>query len=131
MGENTEKYITFPVPIKKELDNGIPITYKIKFIDSFSFMSSSLSNLADNLSEGLHCGKCIDRKSCLDYMSVKDDKLIFRCCECNKKDFNKELIKMFANILRKGFPTIHMNTLIVGKDLMKHHYLIKKLFIVV
>ena len=26
LGENTEKYITFPVPIKKGLDNGISIT---------------------------------------------------------------------------------------------------------
>ena len=70
LGENTEKYITFSIPIKKELDNGKSIAYKIKFIDSFRFMSSSLSNLADNLSGGLHYDKCIDCKSCLDYMSV-------------------------------------------------------------
>ena len=38
-------------------------------------MSSSLSNLVDNLSEGLNCDKCTDRKSCLDYMLVKDDQL--------------------------------------------------------
>ena len=31
-GENTEKYITFSVPIKKEIDNSKIITYKIKFI---------------------------------------------------------------------------------------------------
>ena len=68
MGENTEKYITFSVPIKKKLDNGRSITYKIKFIDSFRFMSSSLSNLVDNLSEGVHSDKCIDCKSCLDYV---------------------------------------------------------------
>ena len=42
LGENTEKYITFSVPIKKQLDNGKTITYKIKFTDSFRFMSSSL-----------------------------------------------------------------------------------------
>ena len=29
LGENTEKYLTFSVPIKKELDNGKSITYKI------------------------------------------------------------------------------------------------------
>ena len=40
--ENTEKYITFLVPIKKELDNGKSITYTIKFINSFIFVSSSL-----------------------------------------------------------------------------------------
>ena len=48
MGENTEKYITFSVPISKELDNGKTITYRLKFIDSFKFMSTSLSSLADN-----------------------------------------------------------------------------------
>ena len=58
LGENTEKYITFSVPIKKELDNGKAITYKIKFIDGLRFMSSSLSSPADNLSKGLHSDKC-------------------------------------------------------------------------
>ena len=48
LGENTEKYITFSVPLKKENDE--KITYKLKFIDSYRFMSTSLSNLADNLS---------------------------------------------------------------------------------
>ena len=51
-GENTEKYITFSVPIKKKIENkDLEITYKIKFIDSYRFMASSLSKLADNLSE--------------------------------------------------------------------------------
>ena len=76
--ENTEKYITFSVPISKELDNGKTITYKLKFIDSFRFMSTSLSSLVDNLSEKLHSDKCKDCKSELDYMSVKDNQLIFQ-----------------------------------------------------
>ena len=50
LGENTEKYITFLVPIKKETtkkdkngnDKITKISYKVKFIDSFRFMSSSL-----------------------------------------------------------------------------------------
>ena len=50
IGENTEKYITFSVPIKKEHDNGKPSIYKLKFIDSYRFMQDSLSNLVDNLS---------------------------------------------------------------------------------
>ena len=40
LAENTEKYITFSIPIKKELDNGKALIYKIKFIDSFRFMSA-------------------------------------------------------------------------------------------
>ena len=50
LGENTEKYITFSVPIKKEHDNDKAIIYKLKFIDSYRFMQASLSSLADNLS---------------------------------------------------------------------------------
>ena len=101
MGEHAEKYISFLVPIKKGHDNGRSITYKTKFIDSFRFLSSSLLSLVHNLPGGLHSDKCTDCKSCLDYMINKDDQLIFRCFECKKnykKDFNKELIKRFANI---------------------------------
>ena len=68
------------MPIKKEItkidkddnDKITKVSYKIKFTDSFRFMSSSLSNLADNLSEGLHSDKCTDCKSYLDYMATKD-----------------------------------------------------------
>ena len=50
LGEDAKKYITFSVQIKKGLDNGKTITYKLKFIDSFRFLSTSLSKHADNLS---------------------------------------------------------------------------------
>ena len=50
LGENTEKYITFLVPIKKRIENkDMEITYKIKFTDSFRFMATSLSKLVNNL----------------------------------------------------------------------------------
>ena len=128
LGENTEKYITFSVPVKKEVtkkdkngnDKIIKISHKIKFIDSYRFMSTSLSNLVSNLSEGLHNDRCIDCKSCLDSMTTKDEQLIFRCFRCKKnyeKNFNEDLIQRFANtyefcngdlnkfilLLRKGF----------------------------
>ena len=48
LGENAEKYITFSIPIVKELVDGNSIIYKIKFIDSFKFMSNSLSNLVNS-----------------------------------------------------------------------------------
>ena len=60
LGENTEKYITFSVPIKKRIENkDMEITYKIKCIDSFRFMATSLSKLVDNLIEGIPSDKCI------------------------------------------------------------------------
>ena len=64
LGENTEKYITFSAPIKKTIDNkNIDITYKMKFIDSFRFMATSLSKLVDNLTDNIHNNKCIKFKS--------------------------------------------------------------------
>ena len=71
LGENTEKYKTFSVPIKKKIDNkDLEITYKIKFIDSYRFLSSSLLKLIDNLSEGIHKNKCLDCESNLDYIKI-------------------------------------------------------------
>ena len=83
LGENTEKYITFSVPIKKRIETkNIEITYKIKFIDSYRFMSMPLSKLIDNLSEGIHNNKCADCESCLDYIKTKNEKLILKCFDC-------------------------------------------------
>ena len=98
LGKNTEKYITFSVPIKKETtkkdkngnDKITKISCKIKFIDSCRFMSTSLSNLVRNLSEGHHNGMCIDCKSYLDYMTTKDEQLIFKCFRC-KNNYEKKL----------------------------------------
>ena len=62
--ENSEKYISFSVPIKKEHNNGETITYKINFLDSCRFMQSKLSDLVDNLSEinNKDCKTCMERK---------------------------------------------------------------------
>ena len=100
LGENIEKYINFSVPISKELDNGKTITYILKFIDSFRFMSTALPSLFDSLSEKRHSDKCKDCKSVLDYLSLEHNQLIFESFECKRnymKDFNKESIKRFAN----------------------------------
>ena len=120
LGENTKKYITFSVPLKKKIKNkDIEITYKIKFIDSYRFMSSSLSKLVDNSSEGIHNNKCVYCNFCLDYIKIKNKILLLKCFDCNayyRKKFNKGLIKnlkntyslcnndinKFVSLLRKG-----------------------------
>ena len=84
LGENTEKYVKFSVPIKKNIENkDLEITYKIKFIDSFRFMSSSLSKLVDNLSEAIHNNICLDCNSSLNYIKIKNEKLPLKCFICN------------------------------------------------
>ena len=49
------------------------ISSKLQFIDSARFMESSLSNLVNNLSEGIHRIKCeigYDDKKCKTYRSI-------------------------------------------------------------
>ena len=102
LGENTEKYITFSVPIKKRIENkNRNITYKIKFINSFRFMATSLSKLVDNLTENIHNDKCIKCKSNLCFVNAMNETLTFECVDCKKeykKDLNKKLIERFSNV---------------------------------
>ena len=59
-------------------------------------MASSLSKLADNLSEGIHNNKCSDCGSNLDYIKTtaerKNEKLILECYNY-KQRYKKNLIK--------------------------------------
>ena len=59
-----EKYIAFSVPIKKECNNNKAIKYKLKFIVSFRFMPTSLSEIVDNTSgifNSIECKLCIEK----------------------------------------------------------------------
>ena len=75
LGENTEKYITFTVLLDHEVTridkNREEITknisHTLQFTDRARFMASSLSNLVNNLSEGIKRIKCKyghDDKNC-------------------------------------------------------------------
>ena len=84
-----KEYITFSVPINKKLDNNKTITYRLKFIDSFRFMSISLSNHVDNLSEicQKECKRCEERrkiKSVCNFIGLENNKLNCECKECKK-----------------------------------------------
>ena len=89
-------------------------------------MSTSLSNLVNNLSEGVHNDKCTNCKSCLDYMTTKDEQLIFRCFRCKKnyeKDFNKELIQRFANIHEFCNGDLNKFSLLLTKGVCPYEYI--------
>ena len=84
------------------------ISYKLQFIDSAKLRASSLSNLADNLAEGIQKVKCEnehdnktrktcrikykDCKCCLDYTKVKDDLILSKCLCCHE-NYQKILMK--------------------------------------
>ena len=97
LGEKTEKCKTFSVPIEKEVikvdkagnKDIITFSYKIKFIESARFTTSSLSNLIENLKEGNQKIKCKDFDFFLEYESVKENSIKCKCLSCNKDCSNK------------------------------------------
>ena len=102
LGKNKEKYITFSVPIKREYNEDGTILYRINFIDSFRFMSTSLSSLVDNLSDRIiDDGKCDSCGSKLEYIAIrKSGRLLFECFDCQRrhsKKFSEKLKKRFNN----------------------------------
>ena len=124
LGENTDKYITFAVPIEKVViridKNGEEIakniSYILQFIESARFMASSLSNVVNNLSDRVHKIKCNyghDDENCgicgfkykyfnlfLGYTNFKDDLLEYKYLCRNKNyqyKFHKNLRERFFN----------------------------------
>ena len=85
IGDNLKKHITFSVPIKKQCDDGKTITRKLRFTNSFRFMSTSLSELVDNTSgifNSIECKSCIEKieinSECCS-VGLKNNRLIYKC----------------------------------------------------
>ena len=119
LGENTEKYITFSVPLKKEIKDKKLVTYKLRFINSSRFMSTLLASLVDNLSKvgNTNCKKCMERHKIISqyqYIKHKNNKLIYKCKQCDK------LYSKPISVLSKKFPSIH------NKNLDKFLLLLRK-----
>ena len=124
LGENKEKYITFSVPIKEESNEDSTIIYRIKFIDSFRFMSTFLSTLVNNLSNKIiENGKCVDCKSCLEFIKIRNSgRRIFECFDCKRryqKDIDDETLKK----LKKNFRNTYN---FCNKDINKFSLLLRK-----
>ena len=110
------------MPLKKENDNGKKITYKLTFIDSYRFMSTSLSNLVYNLSRiyDKECKKCMKRKKIrlnCEFIGFKNGRLNYKCKEC------KKLCTKLTNESIKNFPTLYK---FCNVDLNKFFVLLRK-----
>ena len=147
-GENTEKYISFSVPIEKEVkriskkDEEITktISWKLKLINSARFMACSLSNLVNNLAEGIQkikrkygndnkkcktCGiKCKDCECCLGY--TNGNLIVYQCLWYNKncqKNLHENLKKRFANIYKFSNHDINKFILLLRKGVCSYGYM--------
>ena len=96
--QESTKPFSFPIEkkvtsIDKDVNESVvTISYRIRFIESARFMACSLSNRVDNLAEEIHKSK---RKYCycfLEYESVKDNLIRYKCLSCNK-DIPKSLME--------------------------------------
>ena len=84
----------------------LTISYKIKFIDSARFMMSSLSNLVDNLAEGIHKTKCKGCASFLEHKCINDNLINYNCLF-----FNQKLLKQGWRRIKKRDSGIHLSFL--------------------
>ena len=89
----------------------VTISRKVKLIDSGRFMASSLSNLVDNLADKNHKVKGKDCDCFLEYESVKDNFVKYKCLSCNKDYSNKvgeDLKKRFKNTFKFSYNSLNM-----------------------
>ena len=134
LGENTEKYKTFSIPTEKEVmiidkdgnESVVTISYKIEFIDSARFMASSLSNLVNNLGEVIHQIKFRDCNCFLEYESVKDNLIKYKCLTCNKDysiNADEKLKKTFKNTFKFSNNDINKFIFLLRKGVYSYKYM--------
>ena len=111
---------------KDSNESVVAISYKIKFIDSARFRTTSLSNLVDDLAEGIHKIKCKDCDSFLDYEIVKDNLIKYICLSYNKdyaNKLNEKLKKRFKNTSKFSNSDINKFVLLLGNDVYPYEYM--------
>ena len=106
------------------------IKYKLKFIDSYRFMQSKLSDLVDNLSEinQKECLKCMRKeqiKSKCDFIGLENNRLCHRCKECKNKCYKSinGLIKKFLRIYQFCNGDFNKFLLILRKGMYPYEYM--------
>ena len=106
--------------------------FQIEFIDSFRFLPTAFSNLADKLFE-IYTKKCHSSKkienSDFEYCFVKlntDDKLVYKCGECNtewEEPLDHKLIEDFRGVYEFCEGDLEKFVLLLRKDVYLYEYM--------
>ena len=89
-------------------------------------MATSLSNVADNLTEGIYNIKCKGCNYFFGYVNVKENSIKYKCRSCNKNYSNivdEELKKRFNNTNKFSNNDINKFTLLLRKDVYPYEYM--------
>ena len=89
-------------------------------------MITSLSNFIDNITERIRKIKCKDWDCFLEYESVKDNLIKYKCLSCNKDYSNKidkELKKQFKNTFKFSNNDINRFILLLRKGVYPYEYM--------
>ena len=132
--ENTEKYITFTVPIEKKVmrieKNGEEIikniSYILQFVESARFMARSVLNLVNNISEGIHRMKYKHYNCFLEYTNFKGNLIEYKCLCCNKNyqhKFDEKLKERFFNKYKFSNHDKNKFILVLQKGVYPYEYM--------
>ena len=89
-------------------------------------MAISLLNLVDYLAEEIHKIKCKGRDCFLEYESLKDNLIKYKCLLCNKDYSNKldeKFKKRFRNTFKFSYNDINKFILLLRKDVYPYEYI--------
>ena len=130
---NTNKYMSFSIPIKKEIKesnnkkNKI-ITYNLKFMNTTRHNNRALSTLVDNLSEINMC-KCEDNSDKNIKIKIKEEKgnkiiyTICRSCRFKRGQHLPKLTKKFPSTYKLCDKIVNKFTLLLKKGIYPYEYM--------
>ena len=134
LGKIMKNVNLFFIPIKKKIikldkkgnETFETTSYKTKSIDTIRFLATLLSNLVDNLTEGINKSRCKNYNYFLEYESAKNSLIQYKCLSGNNdysKKLNEELKEKFKNTYNFSNNGINEFLLLLRNDVYPYEYM--------